>query len=107
MPAPQPDTAASDLHALACGLVDAAPDGRWTVFELAQELRRRHPGLASRDARLAVWDCLNGGVIRLQVEAREGGGLRRRRLVPGHGLIEKARACERFRLRAAQERAAA
>jgi hypothetical protein len=76
------------------------------VFELAQELRRRYPGLASREARLGIWDCLNGGVIRLQVEPGEGGGLRRRRLVPGHGVIEKARVCERFRLRAGQERAA-
>jgi hypothetical protein len=108
-PAPHGDAAAvcPDLHSLAWQLVSAAADGRWTVFELGRELRRRHPAVARRDVRHAIWDCLNGGVIRLRAEADAAVGLQRRRLAAGHGLVDKARVCERFRLRAVQERAAA
>jgi hypothetical protein len=107
--APHGDAAARrpDLHSLAWELVSGAADGRWTIFDLGQELHRRHPVVARRDVRQAIWDCLNGGVIRLRVEPDGAVGLQRRRLAPGHGAIEKARVCERFRLRAVQERAAA
>jgi hypothetical protein len=91
-----------DLHSTIYDEVNTQPPGHWRVAHLARALHEADPTITEREFRFLIWDCINGGSLRL----RQRDGHWEPYLEPASADLERARACTRFRHLVMEERTA-